>query len=117
MDTLNLIPGKLTNENRLLLACARKVLTAHYLEEARTAVSGGVDWTLLRRRAQDHGLSPLLYWHLQQNFPLAVPSLPEQRQDFFANSVRNLLLSASLLNALDALNAAGLVRWLTKAPR
>src|SRR5579872_4347397 len=64
LDTLRLIPGNLTNENRLLLACSHKILTDQQLEEARAALSGGVDWTLLRRKAQDHGLSPLLYWHL-----------------------------------------------------
>ena len=116
MDTLSLIPEKLTNENRLLLACAREVWTARQLEEARASISGGVDWTLLRGRAREHGLSPLLYWHLQQNFSSAVPSLAEQRQEFFANGVRNLSLTASLLDVLDALNAAGLSALAYKGP-
>jgi hypothetical protein len=38
-----LIPEELKNEYRLLLICARKVLTPQQLNQARSAISGGLD--------------------------------------------------------------------------
>jgi hypothetical protein len=111
-----LIPKGLTNENRLLLACARKILTERDLEEARSAISGGIDCKLLGRHAQDHGLSPLLYWHLQQSFPTAFPSGLETKQQFFQNNARNLFLSGALLNILEALQTAGVRALAYKGP-
>jgi hypothetical protein len=116
LQTLRFILEELTNEYRLLLACARKVLTTQQLEEAGSAIAGGVDWDVLGRHAENHGLSPLLYWHLQRNFPLAVPARQEQRLKFLENSVRNLSLSAALLNILEALRAAGIRALAYKGP-
>lgn len=116
MQTLRFIPGELTNEYVLLLVCARKDLTTQHLEEASSVIAGGLDWDLLDRHAQGHGLSPLLYWHLQRNFPLAVPTRQEQRLKFFENNVRNLFLSGTLLNILEALRAAGVRALAYKGP-
>ena len=109
MQTPRFIPGELSKEYRLLLVCARKVLSAQQLEEASSAIVEGLDWDLLGRQAENHSLSPLLYWHLQRNFPAAFPAPQNQRLKWvFENNVRrNLLLSAALLNILEALHAAG----------
>lgn len=106
----------LTNEYRLLLLCARKVLTIQQLEDARSVIASGLDWDLLDRHVQDHGLSPLLYWHLQGNFPLAVPPVREQRLRVFENNVRNLIFSAALLNIVEAFRAAGIRALAYKGP-
>jgi Uncharacterised nucleotidyltransferase len=118
LQTLRFIPGVLTNEYRLLLICARKILTTQQLGEACSAIDGGLDWDLLGRHAENHGLSPLLYWHLHRNFPLAVPARLDQRlKCVFENNVRhNLLLSATLLNILEALRAAGTRALAYKGP-
>jgi hypothetical protein len=108
----------LTNENRLLLVCARKALTGQQLEEASSAIDGGLDWDLLGRHAENHSLSPLLYWHLHRNFPLAIPAHEDQRLKcvFETNVRRNLLLSAALLNILETLDAAGIRALAYKGP-
>jgi len=116
LQTLRFIPAELPNEYRLLLVCARKVLTIQNLEEGCSAISGGLDSALLGEHAQEHGLSPLLYWHLQRNFPLEVPTRQELRLKVFENNIRNLSLSAALLNILEALRAAGLRALAYKGP-
>jgi len=118
LQTLRFIPEASTKEWRLLLVCARKVLTAQQLEEASSAIVGGLDWDLLARHAENHSLSHLLYWHLQRNFPLAFPAPQNQRLKWvFENNVRrNLLLSAALLNILEALHAAGIRALAYKGP-
>jgi len=113
---LRLITGELTNEYQLLLVCSRKVLTAQHLEQACSVIADGLDWDLLGRQAQDHGLSPLLYWHLQRNFPLAVPTVQQQRLKFFENNIRNLSLSSALLKILEALQCAGIRALAYKGP-
>lgn len=116
LQTSRLIAGELSNEQRLLLLCARKELTAQQLEEARSAIDGSVDWDVLGRHAQDHGMSPLLYSHLQSNFPLAFPDRQEQRPKARENGLRNLLFSAALLNVLDGFDAAGIRALAYKGP-
>jgi hypothetical protein len=116
LQTLRFIPGELTHEYRLLLICARKLLTTQNLEEGCSAIAGGLDWDLLEMHAQEHGLSPLLYWHLQRNFLLAAPTRQEQRLKVCENNIRNLSLSAALLKILEALRAAGIRTLAYKGP-
>ncbi len=116
LPTLRFIPEDLTNEYRLLLVCARRVLTTQQMEEAGSAIDGGLDWNLLERHAEEHGLSPLLYWHLQENFPLKVPTSQERRLKVLENSMRNLYLSAALLKVLEALRTAGIRALTYKGP-
>jgi len=116
LRTSNFIPEKLSNEYRLLLVCARRVLTPRQLEQAGAAIAAGLEWDLLALHAQNHGLSPLLYSHVQRNFPLAVSNRPEQRRTLLETGVRNLFLSAALLNILDALQTAGIRALAYKGP-
>src|ERR1700680_2173239 len=90
LQATRLIPEELTNEYRLLLICARKVLTPQQLYQARSAISGGLDWNVLDRHARDHGLSPLLYSHLERNFPLVVPNMQQQRLKAVETGAHNL---------------------------
>lgn len=113
---MKLIPEEWTNEHRLLLICARKVLTPSQLEKAGAAIAAGLDWDLLARHAQHHGLAPLLYSHLHRNFPLAVSARPEPRLKLLEAGVRNLFLSAALLKILDALQTAGIRALAYKGP-
>lgn len=113
---MKLIPEDLPNEYRLLVACARRVLTGQQLEQAEAAITAGLDWDLLSRLAREHGLSPLLYSHLQRHFPLAVASRQEHRLKLFETGVRNLSLSAALLNILEALRNAGIRALAYKGP-
>ncbi len=116
LPTSKFIPAGLSNENRLLLSCARKVLTARHLEQARSAIAGGLAWDLLDRSAREHRLSALLDWHLQQNFPLAAAASQSRRRQFFENNARYLLLSAALLKVMEALHAAEIRALAYKGP-
>jgi len=113
---MKLIPEELPNEHRLLLICARKVLTPPQLERAGAAIAAGLDWDLLSRHAQHHGMSPLLYSHLQRNFPLAASTRAEPRLKLLETGVRNLFLSAALLKILGALQTAGIRALAYKGP-
>ena len=113
---MKLMTEELTNEQRLLLICARKVLTPSQLEQAGAAIAAGLDWDLLARHAQHHGLSPLLYSHLQRNFPQAISARPEPRLKLLETGVRNLFLSATLLKILGALQTAGIRALAYKGP-
>lgn len=111
-----MISGALTNEYRLLLACARKDLTAEQLETARSAIAAGIDWDLLGRHADRHALSPLLYWHLRKHFPGAVPAPQQVREKIFEHNVGNLFLSGKLLSILERMRAAGIRALAYKGP-
>jgi hypothetical protein len=91
-------------------------LSPQNVAEAHSAIAAGIDWDLLSHHAEKHGLSTLLYWHLQQNFPLASPHKHEQRIKSFHNTVRNLFLSAALLKILEALRCAGIRALAYKGP-
>jgi hypothetical protein len=106
----------LSNEYRLLLACARPNLTAPQIEQAHSAIAGGVDWDLLDRHANRHGLSPLLSRNLQLHFPLEVPDPQQQREKSFQHNVGNLFLAGALLKILDALRASGIRALAYKGP-
>ncbi len=116
MQATRLIPEELTNEYRLLLICARKVLTPQQLNQARSAISAGLDWNVLDRHARDHGLLPLLYSHLERNFPLVVPNMQQQRLKAVEAGAHNLFLSGALLNILDTLQTAGIRALAYKGP-
>jgi hypothetical protein len=116
LRTFKLIPEEFTNEYQLLVVCARRVLTPQQLDQAGAAIAAGLDWDLLARHAQRHALLPLLYYHLQRNFPQAVATRPEPRLKLLETGVRNLSLSAALLNVLDALHAAGIRALAYKGP-
>jgi Uncharacterised nucleotidyltransferase len=114
LQAFHFISGELTNEHRLLLACARKDLTAQELAEIRSAIAAGIDWELLCC----HSSSPLVYWHLQRDFPGVVPAEQDRRLKSLCeqNVRRNLLLTGVLLKILKALSAVGIRTLAYKGP-
>lgn len=110
------ILGELTNEYQVLLACARPNLEAEQIEQVRSAIAIGIDWDLLGRHAERHGLSPLLFRNLQRHFPLEFPAPQDQRQKSFRHHVGNLFLAGALLRILNAMRAAGIRALAYKGP-
>lgn len=106
----------LSNEYRLLLACARPDLTAPQIEQAHSAIAGGVDWALLGRHADRHGLSTLLSRNIKLHFPLEVSAPQQQRQKSFQHDVGNLFLAGALLKILYAFRASGIRALAYKGP-
>lgn len=95
----------------LLLLCARVEPGPEARQQAeRLMRSGSVDWDAFLRRASEHGLAPLLRQTIQRHFPPdAVPQAVRHALEgqYFANSRRNLLLSAELRAILASLSAEG----------
>jgi len=105
-----------SNEYRLLLICARRSLNRQDVAEAQSLIAAGVDWSLLCRHAEKHGLVPLLFHHLQGNFPEAIPHLEQQKQRFLKDTVHKLLWTHLLVQVLQALEAAGIRALAYKGP-
>ena len=78
-------------------------------EAIRELVRDGVDYRALLRQAGVHGLSPLVYWRLNESCAEAVPEAPLQslREAFRASARRVLLLTAELFRLLEAFREAG----------
>lgn len=106
----------LSNEYQLLLACARRSLNQQDIARAYSIIAAGVDWNRVCRSADRHGLFPLLFHHLQGNFPDTVPNLGEHKQRFLRDAVHKLFLSRILLRLLQALEAAGIRALAYKGP-
>jgi len=89
-------------ENELLLCCARTHMDQEKIDRGHALLRNGIDWTLLIRMTQLHGLMPLLYKNIDAHFPEDVPPLIlNQLQEWYvANARRNLLLVGQLLMLL-----------------
>jgi len=83
---------------------------------AQSLIAAGIDWKLLCRHAEKHGLLPLLFRYLQEAFPDAIPNLEEHKQRFFEDTVQKLLWTHLLLQVLQALEAAGVRALAYKGP-
>jgi len=98
-------------ECRLLVACARTRLSEDSQDEIRKLVSHGLDWDYLFQIGKDHGLTPLLYYHLCQiNLDHQVPqSIMDQLHDiYYGNLARNILLYEELSWVLSSLEEKGI---------
>ncbi|HEY9714942.1 MAG TPA: hypothetical protein V6C72_15850, partial [Chroococcales cyanobacterium] len=52
-------------ESDLLLHCGRTTLDAAAKNHLTTLSKSHIDWNLLLRAAESHGLTGLAYWHLK----------------------------------------------------
>ena len=86
----------------MLLCCARTNLSPEIVEQIRGLLHSAMDWPYLLRMAGGHGLIPLLYFNLKNNFPDSIPApISDQLHvQFLANAGRNLLLAEELLKIL-----------------
>lgn len=105
-------------EVELLLCCARTSLDPEKAGRLRALLREEIDWECLLRMADEHGMEPLLYRHLDATFPEAVPVavLEQLRNRFHGNSMRNLFLTRELLNLLKELEARGVPAVPYKGP-
>jgi hypothetical protein len=94
-------------ESELLLCCARSHLEPATAARLRKLLDGNLDWEYVLRIARLNEVRPLLYWHLREAHPSAVPAhvLHRLRTDFYANAARSLALATDLLEVMDALVA------------
>jgi hypothetical protein len=105
-------------EGQLLLACARVPLEPEQKQRLRELAASGLDWELLLQAAENHGLEPLLAWHLGESAAdAAPPAVAERLQARFARHARsNLLLAGELIRILAGFGAAGIPALPYKGP-
>ena len=105
-------------EELLLLCCARTRLDAQKAERLRALLSEKLDWLYLCETAMQHGMVPLVYWHLISVTPEAVPVawMEFLRILFESNGRRNLELTAQLLRILEIFEANGILAVPYKGP-
>jgi hypothetical protein len=94
-------------EVELLLCCARTTRPPEATAKIASLLQESMDWEFLLRTAHKHGVTPLLYWHLEATYPEAVPAkaLDRLRDHFRTNSLRNLFLTGELLKLLNKFRA------------
>jgi hypothetical protein len=90
-------------EVELLRYCLHTHITPTTAARIKTQLNQDIDWTYLIDTAYHHGLMPLLYHNLNTTCPDAVPpaTLDRLRENFYANSLRNLSRTQELLKLLD----------------
>ena len=112
------IVDSLTNESRLLTACARATLRPEDVAKIRALCRCALNWEVLLESADRHGVSPLLYWHLREQISQTAPSAPMEllRARFEKNAYRNLFLTGELLKVLDAFRDANIRVLAYKGP-
>lgn len=94
-------------ENELLLCCASVSTDSERAARIGALLREEMDWSHLLALARPHGMTPLLYWHLDANDTDAVPEavMEELRERFHDNMRRNLGLTAELLRLLGIFEA------------
>lgn len=103
----------------LLVACARALLDRAQLDRVREClVDPQLDWSILQKVAEEHGVLPLLHKAVQSADPDAVP--PEAalriRTTILQCTTRNLLLMQQLLKLLNLMHSQGLRAMPYKGP-
>ena len=104
------MPAGTRPEAELLLRSARVVLDDVAVERLLALLQHTLDWVWLLGAAEQNGMAPLLYWHLNRLAPAAVPGavLDDLRQRFLANARRTLLLTGELLRLLPLFAGHGI---------
>jgi len=108
--TNNLVQSiEITNEDKLLLLCARTQLNPEIKSKFKKLLEKDLDWDYLTQRAFQHKLTPLLYWNLKE-FQEEVPEniFKSLKESFQENVKKNLLMLGELLKLLNLFEKHGL---------
>ena len=105
-------------ENELLVCAARRSLNDDLAARMTALVDGQLDWSYLREKATQHGMMPLLYWHLNSVCAQAVPDgiLDSMKEEFIANSQTCLHLFGELRKLLRLFDQNGITAVAFKGP-
>ncbi len=107
-----------TSEGQMLLACARRSLSAPEREMVSGAVRAGIDWGLATAAAERHGLLPLLCTHVEEVCPDLVPgrAMEELREKYERYRVWSAQQYAHLSLVLAMLSTFGIPAIPLKGP-
>ena len=94
-------------ENQLLVECSRKIISSEQVSQFKSILQNKIDWNYLLETAQHHSIKQLLYWHLNDIFPEAVPQsvLDSLKEDFQTIAKNNSILTSELLRVLNLFKA------------
>jgi len=94
-------------EIKLLLCCAQARKNVEGDTRIRALLQQEIDWAWLLGMAREHGMVPLLYWHLYDTYSEAIPkaALEELRNFHYGNISNNLFLTGELLKLLNLFEA------------
>ena len=98
-----------TNEDKMLVFCARTRMDHELREKIIELLHEDLDWDYLTQRAFQHKLMPLLYWNLKE-LPEYIPQkvLKSLKENFNRNAKKNLLMLGELLKLLNLFEEQGL---------
>lgn len=101
--------SRMHTEGRLLILCARTVVSDFARVEVEDLVADGVDWEVVWQLSRVHGVAPLVYRNLVTICPKAVPPTIHEafRRHNQATLLLNTLLARELVVLVDALAAKG----------
>ena len=107
----------ISGEFELLLTCCSANHEESDGREVAARVEDGVDWTVVFRLAEHHGVLPLLYQSLS-GVTAKVPSsiVDDLRKSYEHNARRNLKFTAELFRILDSLEVHGITSIPLKGP-
>lgn len=102
----------------MLVCVARSRMDPPDAERLYDIVQGGLDWDYLLKSARRNGLTQLLYRHLADTCPEALPeeTLAELHNRFHATAVRNLFLTGELVRLKSLFDAMGTPMLAYKGP-
>jgi hypothetical protein len=105
-------------EAEILLCCASACADSERARRLSALFQEDVDWLFLLWKAIQHGMMPLLYWHLNALCPDSIPKaiMSRLRGHFDTNARRNLLLTGELLRMMDLLSTHGIYAVPYKGP-
>ena len=105
-------------EAELLLCCARARLEPEQADRIRRLAGDGIDWNALVEMGKVHAVAQMLYVHLRDACPDAVPGpvMDDLRAYFQGNAHQSLLLTGELLAILDLLDEHGIPAIPYKGP-
>ena len=114
----NLDPNfKMTNEDILLILCARTELNNELKVNLIEILNKKIDWDYLIQKAFDHKVMPLLYWTLKEyNESVPEKRLNSLKEYFHSNIQKNLLLFGELLKILELFKSADITVVPYKGP-
>ena len=92
-------------ENKLILLCARSVLSEQERKEVLEISSGKIDWEYIYDRSRVHSILPLVFKNLAHTpvFKSYETLFKKWKDDFQLNAAHNVMLSLELINVFKKL--------------
>src|SRR5581483_10907483 len=98
----------ISNENKLLLCCARTRISEYTLNEIKSIVSLPLDWEEVLVSASRHGIAPLIYHNLKNIAGIPQQVMDQLKREYYGNMARNMYLYAELRRILYGFGEKGL---------